>query len=270
MRSVGPTVVVTLLLDGPQLGSRWAARYASVLADDPGTAVLTLTSYGMVRRCRPHGHSATNVIALWKDAGRGTHEIPLEPGAHGVLLSTTAERARRRSADGRQPVENGSAVFNVGVFQVRAAGSGSGPAAASKRPSMAPALGLDELSIVTSWAEAAAETVAFDPERIPEIFADARSGAAWRGRLGLPEPTAELDDAFRSMARATDAAGAEAGGRSLDGLLRALDEVRPGESALDRQVRRALGAMLEERQTDLAMGQPVGDDARHELGGPMS
>jgi hypothetical protein len=53
IRSVGPTVVLTGLLDGPQLASRWAARYASVLADDPGSAVLTLTSYGMVQRSRP-------------------------------------------------------------------------------------------------------------------------------------------------------------------------------------------------------------------------
>jgi hypothetical protein len=53
IRSVGPTVVFTPLLDGPQLNSRWAARYASVLADDPGSAVLTLTSFGMAQRCRP-------------------------------------------------------------------------------------------------------------------------------------------------------------------------------------------------------------------------
>ena len=36
LRDVGPTLVVTILLDGPQLASRWTARYASVLADDPG------------------------------------------------------------------------------------------------------------------------------------------------------------------------------------------------------------------------------------------
>jgi hypothetical protein len=46
--AVGPTLVVALLLDGPQLASRWAARYASVLADNLGSPVLTLTSYGMV------------------------------------------------------------------------------------------------------------------------------------------------------------------------------------------------------------------------------
>jgi hypothetical protein len=38
IRAVGPTVVFTVLLDGPQLASRWAARYASVLADDPGSS----------------------------------------------------------------------------------------------------------------------------------------------------------------------------------------------------------------------------------------
>jgi hypothetical protein len=64
IRSVGPTIVLTVLLDGPQLTSRWAARYASVLADDPGSAVLTLTSFGMARRSRPHGHDASAVIAL--------------------------------------------------------------------------------------------------------------------------------------------------------------------------------------------------------------
>ena len=41
IRSVGPTVMFTVLLDGPQLASRWAARYASVFADDPGSVVLT-------------------------------------------------------------------------------------------------------------------------------------------------------------------------------------------------------------------------------------
>jgi hypothetical protein len=56
IRSVGPTVVLAVLLDGPQLASRWAARYASVFADDPGSVVLTLTSFGMAQRRRPSGH----------------------------------------------------------------------------------------------------------------------------------------------------------------------------------------------------------------------
>src|SRR5204863_8654924 len=78
LRTVGPTLVLTILLDGPQLASRWTARYASVLADEPGSAVLTLTSFGMVQRSRPDGYTPSRVVALWKDPARGIREIPLE------------------------------------------------------------------------------------------------------------------------------------------------------------------------------------------------
>src|SRR5262249_41697157 len=103
VRSVGPTIVFAVLLDAPQLHSAWAARYASVLADDPGSVVLTLTSFGMVQRSRPHAHEASRVIGLWKDPARGVRELPLETGAHGVLLTVCMDRATRRSADGRWP-----------------------------------------------------------------------------------------------------------------------------------------------------------------------
>ncbi|WP_328525271.1 hypothetical protein [Kribbella sp. NBC_00359] len=45
IRAIGPTGIVAPLLDGPQLASRWSARYASVFADDPGSAVLTLSAW---------------------------------------------------------------------------------------------------------------------------------------------------------------------------------------------------------------------------------
>ena len=120
IRSIGPTIVSTALLDGPQLTSRWSARYASVLADDPGSAVMTLTSFGMAQRSRPAGFDASPVIALWKDPARGTREISLEPGAQGVLLTVCGARATRRSADGRWPVESGTHYFDVAVHQIRA------------------------------------------------------------------------------------------------------------------------------------------------------
>ena len=103
IRSVGPMIVVTPLLDGPQLSSRWAARYASVLADDPGSAVLTLTSFGMAQRSGLPGQSPSPVVALWKSPGQQTREISLEPGAQGILLSASIARATRRSFDGRPP-----------------------------------------------------------------------------------------------------------------------------------------------------------------------
>src|SRR6185436_9401700 len=130
IRSVGPTLVFTPLLDGPQLASRWAARYASVFADDPGSAVLTLTSFGMAQRSQPPGHAASSVVALLKDADQGFREIPLEPGAHAVLLTSCGSRAIRRTADGRRPVDTGTHYFGAAVHQIRAsdAGSKSSPA----------------------------------------------------------------------------------------------------------------------------------------------
>src|SRR6185436_9889999 len=43
IRTVGPSLVITILMDGPQKRERWSARYASVLSEDPGSAVITLT-----------------------------------------------------------------------------------------------------------------------------------------------------------------------------------------------------------------------------------
>ena len=63
IRAVAPTLVVGLLLDGPQLATRWPARYASVLADDPGSSVLTLTALGMAWRSQPSGSDPSSVIA---------------------------------------------------------------------------------------------------------------------------------------------------------------------------------------------------------------
>src|SRR5262249_45637220 len=57
IRAVGPNLLIALLMDGPQLSGRWPSRYASVLAEDPGCSVLTLTSLGMAERSRPVLHS---------------------------------------------------------------------------------------------------------------------------------------------------------------------------------------------------------------------
>jgi len=102
VRSVGPNLVIALLLDGPQLKSRWPARYATVLAEDPGSSVLTLTSLGMALASVPEGKEPSRVIALWKDARLpGPREISLDPGAVGVVLSLRREYVEEFSADGR-------------------------------------------------------------------------------------------------------------------------------------------------------------------------
>ena len=102
VRRIGPSLVVALLLDGPQLGSRWPARYASVIADDPGSAVLTLTSYGMAARCHPPGTRRSRVVAHWNSRTDGVHEIELEPKAAAVLLTAGIESSTLWTADGRR------------------------------------------------------------------------------------------------------------------------------------------------------------------------
>jgi hypothetical protein len=247
LRSVGPTIVLTVLLDGPQLTSRWAARYASVLADDPGSAVLTLTSYGMVERCRPHGRDASPVIALWKDPARGIREIPLEPDAHAVLLTVCMDRAVRRSADGRRPVNNGTHCFDVAVHQVRASSAGSGAPISGARTTASRVLEADELTVFTGWAEAVAEALAYAPERAMALLSEARAGARWRLTLGLPEPSPQLDAAIDSMGEALRRATRTGGPPIFDALLAALEADPPGERTLDDLVRRVLRSTLEQR-----------------------
>lgn len=249
MRSVGPTMVMAALLDGPQLSSRWAARYASVLADDPGSAVLTLTSMGMAQRSRPHGHDASPVVALWKDPAGGVREIPLEGGAQAVVLPVAMGRATRRSADGRCPVDNGTACYDVAVHQVRAASSGSGfqPSAAAQ-PAV-PLLNLEELSVLTASAEGVAETLAYAPEKAPGLLAEALPGASWRGSFGLAEPSAPLEQAIELMRQHVLASAHHDGVPGFDALLRICEENRLYEVKLESRVRQVLRAMLEERRT---------------------
>ena len=118
--TVWPSLVVALLLDGPQLGSRWTARHASVLADDPGSAAITLTSYGMVRRCRPPGHEPSRVVAMWKDASGELTEIGLEDGADAVLIATNVTVASCSTADRRRHVGSTSTLTLAGDLRSHA------------------------------------------------------------------------------------------------------------------------------------------------------
>jgi hypothetical protein len=246
IRDVGPTGVITVLLDGPQLTSRWAARYASVLADDPGSAVLTLTSFGMVQRSRPGRLDPSTVVALWKDPERGLREIPLESGAQAVLLTACGSPATRRTADGRWPVDTGTHLFDVAVHQIRASDAGSRTPPARTRASLPRVLEVEDLTVLTGWAEAVAQTLAHAPERIPALLADARPGAAWRSALGIADPSPQLDKAIASVSAVIDGATPAGDPPSFEAVLAASRETRVGEEPLDELVRSALRATLEQ------------------------
>jgi hypothetical protein len=248
IRAVGPTLVVTPLLDGPQLSSRWAARYAGVLADDPGSAVLTLTSLGMARRSRPPGHDPTPVVALWKGPGQPPREIPLDHGAHGVLLSVAADPAVRRSFDGRRPGHDGTEFSSMCARQIRASSRGSHPPPASWPPLPRPLLTADELTILTSWAEAIAEALAFAPASIEALGADAQLGARWRHELRVCEPSPPLHRAINRITQAALTALAAGGDLPPDTAPLTAEDSPPGQSALDALAREVLRSALQQRQ----------------------
>jgi hypothetical protein len=119
IRSVGPNLVIALLMDGPQLSTRWPARYATVLADDPGSSVLTLTSLGMASLCRPPGAKQSRVVALWKDALSGAPiEIELPDRAAGIILSVTRELHEEFTADYRSDRGQTAYIRLTGIHPV--------------------------------------------------------------------------------------------------------------------------------------------------------
>jgi hypothetical protein len=119
VRRIGPTLVIAVLLDGPQLATRWPCRYAAVLGDEPGSAVLTLTALGMAARSRPSGKRPSRVVALWNDATDGLREIELGRGSDAVLLTISVRGRTAWTADGRSHKDVPTLTLN-GIRQLRA------------------------------------------------------------------------------------------------------------------------------------------------------
>jgi len=119
VRSVGPNLVIALLMDGPQTKERWAARYATVLADDPGCSVLSFTSLGMSQLSRPQtGPSRSRVVAIWKDAFSSASEIELPIGYDAVAISLSIRYREEYTADGRGDDEAAAFPILSGVHPI--------------------------------------------------------------------------------------------------------------------------------------------------------
>jgi hypothetical protein len=253
LRAVGPTLVVTPLLDGPQLSSRWTARYATVLADDPGSAVLTLTSYGMVERSQPAEKPKSSVVALWKDSTRHLREISLDAGSQGVLLTVVVDRARRRSPDGRGvPLDNVADLFVASVRQI-SAGAASAPAGGSWPQPVPAVLKTEELTILASWTEAVAEAMTASIGEVDAVVADASPGAHWREAFKIEEPGPELAKALRAVADVLEAGAAGPDGLTMEHMRHTLERVRrdgdPHTLLAEKLLLTALEARLDRRST---------------------
>ncbi len=92
-------------MDAPQLRFRWPGRYATILAEDPGTAVLTLTSRALMTRQNRLGRHASSseerIVALWRDDSGEPREISCPMSAHGVRLTLSGHSLVDAALDGR-------------------------------------------------------------------------------------------------------------------------------------------------------------------------
>ncbi len=118
IRSIGPNLVVALLFDGPQKVSRWPGKYATILSDDPGSSVLTVTSLGMVNRSfAPGDNRYERCIALWKDPVGGERELLLPDGSLGLVLSLVNCDESNWTLDGRS---DGSCTVRISLGGIHA------------------------------------------------------------------------------------------------------------------------------------------------------
>jgi hypothetical protein len=104
LRAIGPNLVFALLMDSAQIPGRWPAQYATSLAEDPGCAVLSMTSFGLVERANRLRSNGSRSIALWKDDTGNLVQIdmPQGEGPRGVLLSLWSEYVRDQTITGKR------------------------------------------------------------------------------------------------------------------------------------------------------------------------
>ena len=105
IRAVGPNLVIALLMDGPQLAVRWPGRYATVLAEDPGSAVLSFTCAAMVDRSNWLEAKPARSIGLWRDGAGRTQEIGLPNDALAMMLTLQSKKKHQNTLDNRSDKE---------------------------------------------------------------------------------------------------------------------------------------------------------------------
>ncbi|HJR07056.1 MAG TPA: hypothetical protein VJ842_07360 [Pyrinomonadaceae bacterium] len=119
VRTVGPSLVITILMDGPQTSDRWPANYASVLADDPGCSVITLTSIGMVNRYQVPWREKSRAVAHWKEAQGIPTPIELDDDETGIILYLNVDVKKEKIADGREEQVGTSYLTLGGINHIK-------------------------------------------------------------------------------------------------------------------------------------------------------
>jgi len=84
----------------------------TVLADDPGSAVLTVTSLGMVARSSMPAELQNREVALWKEPNGKAQALKLPKDDHALLLTLTSRLVEQVTLDGRG---DGGATVHFGL-----------------------------------------------------------------------------------------------------------------------------------------------------------
>ena len=101
VRAVGPNLVISLLLDGPQIEQRWPGKYASVLSEDPGSSVLSVTALGMTLRSTGTGYNPSRQVALWSESGKKPETLSLDSDSAGIVIELETTTEKMWTIDGR-------------------------------------------------------------------------------------------------------------------------------------------------------------------------
>lgn len=101
VRAVGPNLVVSLLLDGPQLAQRWPGKYSAVLSDDPGSSVLSVTALGMTLRSTGLGNKPSRGVALWSEPNKGSETLEIDENGVGIVIGLKLVEEKMWTIDGR-------------------------------------------------------------------------------------------------------------------------------------------------------------------------
>ncbi len=102
IRALGPNLIIALLLDGPQIKTRWPGRYASLLSEDPGSSVLSITPLGMTMRSDGTGFPPSRTVGFWSESNGSYRELSLNEGKRAIVLTLEPNRQSQWSADGRK------------------------------------------------------------------------------------------------------------------------------------------------------------------------
>ena len=90
-----------MLMDGPQLPHRWPSRYATGLADDPGSGVLTFTSRALVEASNAGRSDPNWSVALWKGENDEPISLQCPPDKQAILLRFKVNPIEDATLDGR-------------------------------------------------------------------------------------------------------------------------------------------------------------------------